>query len=72
MRKLFILLFCLFTWGDCPVFAGNEPTYYTKFYSHHRLSDFKFNDKASSIKVWSDIPSNDSVYVNWSDVETME
>mgnify|MGYP002624683940 CR=1 FL=1 len=48
----------------------NFQSYYTKFYSHHRLSDFKFNDEASSIKVWSNIPPNDSVYVNWADVET--
>ena len=44
-------------------------TWYTSSYWNPRLSTLKYNDVAQSVRVISNIPLDDEVYVNFSDVE---
>ena len=58
-------------WRD-PYYSGEQlshMTWYTSSYWCRKLSNLNYNDKAASIRVTSSIPLNDSVYVNYSDVE---
>lgn len=46
----------------------NHRTFYTSSYWNSRLSTLKYNDAARSIRVVSNIPQDDYVYVNYSDI----
>lgn len=48
----------------------NHRTFYTSFYWCARLSHLQYNDMARSVRVVSNIPHDDYVYVNYSDVVT--